>query len=219
MSTFYHAVIFDLDGTLLDTLTDLANSMNAALLRLGFEPHPTDDYRYFVGDGIRLEAQRALPPDHRDEETISKCIAIAAEQYSKSWRDNTKLYPGISQMLFSIEQLGLPKAILSNKPHDFVQIMVKELLSAWTFRIVLGHKCSMPRKPDPAGALQISSELQIRPERILYLGDTNTDMQTASSAGMYPAGAIWGFRSADELLQSGAKTLCKSADEVLKLLT
>ncbi|MHC4265711.1 MAG: HAD family hydrolase [Planctomycetota bacterium] len=214
----FQAVLFDLDGTLLDTLKDLADAMNIALEKLGFPAHPVEAYKIFVGDGIRCEAERALPSDHRDEETIKKCVAIARQEYEGCWADNTKPYPGIPELLDGIEKLGLPMTILSNKPDNFVQVMVKKLLPNWEFKIVLGLKDSIGRKPDPGAALEIASQLQIAPKDFLYLGDTNTDMQTANAAGMYAVGALWGFRGAEELVSNGAQVLVKEPQEVLELI-
>jgi phosphoglycolate phosphatase len=214
----FKALIFDLDGTLLDTLKDLADAMNIALEKQGFPSHPVEAYNVFVGDGIKCEAERALPPEHRDEETIEKCIAIARQEYDSCWADNTKPYPGIPELLDEIDKLGLPMTILSNKPDDFVQVMVKKLLPKWEFQIVLGLKDSIPRKPDPGAAIEIASQLQIAPKDFLYLGDTNTDMQTADAAGMYAVGALWGFRGAEELLSNGAKKLVEKPQQVLELI-
>lgn len=210
--------MFDLDGTLLDTLADLANAMNAALAELGFPAHPVEAYRYFVGDGIDTEAKRALPKDHHDGETIKKCVGLAARYYGKCWSENTKPYPGIPELLTSLQRQKIPMAVLSNKPHDFTKLNIEKLLPAWSFRIVRGVSDSTPTKPDAAGALQIAKELKIPPQGFLYLGDTNTDMQTAGAAGMYALGALWGFRTADELLASGAKALVEKPQDVLKFL-
>jgi phosphoglycolate phosphatase len=214
----FKALLFDLDGTLLDTLKDLADAMNIALEKQGFPSHPVEAYNVFVGDGIRCEAERALPPENRDEETIEKCVAIARQEYDRCWAYNTKPYPDIPELLDEIVKLGLPMTILSNKPDDFVQVMVKKLLPKWEFQIVLGLKDSIPRKPDPGAAIEIASQLQIAAKDFLYLGDTNTDMQTADAAGMYAVGALWGFRGAEELLSNGAKKLVEKPEQVLELI-
>jgi len=192
--------------------------MNTALARLGLPPHPTDAYRYFVGDGVRNLAERVLPKDSITDEMVDKCLALMLKEYSRRWSNNTKPYPGILQMLSALEKIGLPKAILSNKADDFTQIIVNSLLSDFSFQVVRGLLPSAKRKPDPTSALQIADELKIPPSRFLYLGDTKTDMQTAIAAGMYPVGVLWGFREADELLQNGAKKLVKTPADVLKLL-
>lgn len=192
--------------------------MNTALARLGLPPHPTDAYRYFVGDGARNLTERVLPKDSITDEIVDKCLALMLKEYSRRWSNNTKPYPGIPQMLSAMEKIGLPKAILSNKADDFTQIIVNSLLSDFSFQVVRGLLPSAKRKPDPTSALQIADELKIPPSRFLYLGDTKTDMQTAIAAGMYPVGVLWGFREADELLQNGAKKLVKTPADVLKLL-
>ena len=202
---------------MLDTLADLANSMNAVLTRLGFPTHPTDSYRYFVGEGLDCLVRHVLPKDRLDDETVSKSMAAMQDEYSKHWADNTKPYAGIPELLSALQKCKIPKAILSNKPDEFTRIMVEKLLPDWSFHIIRGAKPSMPKKPDPAAALDIARELQIPPCRFLYLGDSDIDMQTANSAGMYAAGALWGFRTAEELLANGAKTLIKNPQDVLKL--
>jgi phosphoglycolate phosphatase len=202
---------------LLDTLADLANSMNAVLTRFGFPTHPTDSYRYFVGEGADCLVRHVLPKDHLDDETVSKSLAAVQDEYSKHWADNTKPYPGIPELLSALQDRKIPKTVLSNKPDEFTRIMVEKLLPSWSFRIVRGAKPSISKKPDPAAALDIASELQILPCRFVYLGDTNIDMQTANAAGMYAAGALWGFRTVEELLTNGAKTLIKNPQDVLKL--
>ena len=166
-------------------------------------------------DGL---VRRILPENHRDEQTLSKCLAAAKEEYHKRWASHTKPYAGIPELLEALEKLDIPKIVLSNKPDEFTQIMVKELLARWSFRIVRGANSSSPKKPDPAVAFEIADELGIPPKKILYLGDTNTDMQTANAAGMYAVGVLWGFRSEEELTANGAKTLVKRPSEVLTIL-
>jgi phosphoglycolate phosphatase len=213
----FKAILFDLDGTLLDTLKDLADAMNLALKEMGFPAHPVDAYKYFVGDGIENEAKRTLPPDACDEATIKKCVTLARGNYSRCWMKNTRPYPGIPELLTGLQNKKIPLVVLSNKPDDFTKLMVKKLLSSWSFKIVRGASPDTPVKPDPAGALQIAGELNIPASEFIYLGDTNTDMQTANSAGMYAVGALWGFRTAKELLDNGAKILARYPTEVLKL--
>lgn len=203
---------------MLDTLADLANSMNAVLTRLGLPTHPVDDYRYFIGEGTEHLARCVLPEGHLDDQTVNKCLTAMKVQYANHWADNTKPYPGIPDLLTVLDKLALPKAVLSNKPDDFTQIIVASLLSAWSFEVVRGAKPSVRPKPDPAAALQIAGELNIPPHRFLYLGDTGTDMQTANAAGMYAVGALWGFRTADELRANGARVLVETPQDVLGLV-
>lgn len=212
------AILFDLDGTLLDTLTDIADSANAALTQLGFPTHPVEAYRYYVGDGSDCLIRRVLPKAHSDEETVKKCHQVTLDEYTQRWAVNTRPYPGIVELLSELEKRGIPKAILSNKHDHFTQMTVARLLPEHSFHIVRGALPSVPIKPDPTAALQIAGEMNISPSRFLYLGDTNTDMQTAKAAGMFAAGVLWGFRSAEELAANGAKILLKTPDDVLNLL-
>jgi len=211
-------VLFDLDGTLLDTLADIANAANAALTRLGFPTHPVDAYRHFVGDGSDCLVRRVLPEDVRDSETRKQCHAAIMDEYARRWAENTRPYPGIPGLLRELDERGIPKAVLSNKRDDFTKMTVAKLLPDFSFHIVRGAQPSVPVKPDPAAALRIAEELHILPARFLYIGDTNTDMRTASAAGMFGAGALWGFRSADELAANGAKALLRAPEDVLCLL-
>jgi len=219
MKTKFEAILFDLDGTLLDTLVDLADAMNAALAKMGFAVHPVDAYYYFVGDGIENEARRALPKGHLDEKTVAQCIAITEKEYHNRWSENTVPYRVIPELLFGLDGLGIRKTVLSNKPDKFTQVMVSKLLAKWRFEIVRGAMPSIPKKPDPTGALQIANELGIDAGKFIYLGDTDTDMRTANAAGMYAVGALWGFRTADELKANGAKVLVERPGDVLKLFT
>jgi len=210
--------MFDLDGTLLDTLEDLADSTNAALGSLGYPPHVVEAYRYFVGDGVAKMAERALPDDKRDEDTVAKCVAAVQKEYAARWRDKTRPYDGILDMLDVLDGRAVRMTILSNKPHDATQRTVEAFLPRDRFAAVVGARPSWPRKPDPAAAVDISRQLGIAPGEFLYLGDTNTDMKTARTAGMFAVGALWGFRTADELLESGAQALVEKPGELPALL-
>ena len=214
----FKAVIFDLDGTLLDTLNDLASSMNSVLARFNFPVHPVDSYRYYVGDGMDTLVRRTLPKQNCDSRTIAKCLKAVKEEYHAHWADSTKPYPGIPQMLTAIQNHSIPMCILSNKPHDFTELTVNKLLPAWSFKVIRGVSDLTPKKPDTAGALQICAELDVPPASVLYLGDTDTDMITANVAGMYPVGVLWGFRTAEELKSNGAKTLLAKPVDILTLL-
>jgi phosphoglycolate phosphatase len=214
----YKAVLFDLDGTLLDTIEDLTDSMNIVLKRLGFPGHTVGSCKKFVGDGVEVFALRALPETHRDDATVARCAADMREVYRKRWALKTRPYDGIAELLDGLTARNLKMAVLSNKPDDFTKAMVAELLARWRFASVLGVRPSVPKKPEPAAALEISKELTIPPGRFLYLGDTGTDMKTATAAGMFPVGAIWGFRTADELTEGGAEVLVDHPSKVLRLL-
>lgn len=214
----YRAVLFDLDGTLLDTIDDLADSMNAALAGLGCAGHNVAAYKYFVGDGVVNLALRALPEDRRDDATVNACVTAMRAEYGRRWANKTRPYPGIPELLDGLVSRGIRMAILSNKPDDFTKMTVGRLLSRWRFDAVAGAHPNGPKKPDPSAALEIVLQVKVPAEEFLYLGDTNTDMQTAIASGMFPVGALWGFRTADELMAHGAQVLIADPRELLGLL-
>jgi len=215
----YKAVIFDLDGTLLDTLKDLALSVNTVLKEKGFKEHPVDDYRYFVGEGIEALVEKAFPAESISKEEFEGLVSQVKEEYSRRWADYTKPYPEVPELLNFLEEKSIPKAIFSNKPHEFTTITVETLLAGWKFKAVCGIQPGVPRKPDPRGALQIAEDMQLSPGQIVYLGDTITDMQTAVRGGFYPVGALWGFRPKEELLEGGASMLAETPLDLTKLFS
>ena len=214
----YKGVIFDLDGTLLYTLRDLTDSVNAALSRADLPTHDEEEYKYFVGDGVEELATRVLPEVRRNGEAIAKLVADIRREYSQRWADTTKPYDGIPELLDALYARGIKMAILSNKPDDSAQATVTRLLDRWQFDMVMGVGPSVPRKPDPTAALQIARRMGIPPQEMLYVGDTDTDMKTAVAAGMYAVGVLWGYRTADELKANGARVLVQQPGELLCLL-
>jgi len=214
----YNAVLFDLDGTLLDTIEDLTDSMNRALAGLGLPPRTVRECKGFVGDGVRMYALRALGPDHHDEDTVTRCINAMRADYAKRWAERTSPYAGIGELLDALTDRGVKLAVLSNKPHHFTKLMVAELLPHWKFHAVRGACEDVPRKPDPAAATLIAEQLGCPPGEFLYVGDTDTDMRTGVAAGMFTVGVLWGFREADELTENGARALVESPREILSLL-
>ncbi len=214
----FKAILFDLDGTLLDTIDDLSDSANAVLAASGFPTHGTEAYKYFVGNGLRNLMARALPEEHRDEATIEAGLSAMRLEYGKRWADKTRPYPGVPQLLDGLSEKNIRMTILSNKADEFTQQVVKKLLPHWRFEAVFGESPAVPKKPDPAGAVKITELLGIPAGEFLYLGDTNVDMSTAVLAGMYPVGALWGFRKSDELVEGGARVLLPRPEALLDLL-
>ena len=212
------AVLFDLDGTLLDTLDDLADSMNHALVAHGLPPHDVDAYRTLVGDGVAALVRRVAPAAREDDDLARTLLAKMADEYSRRWADKTKPYDGVAETLDGLCRRRLPMAVLSNKPHGFTKQCVAGLLGQWRFDVVQGVDDSTPPKPDTAAALRIAGQLGATPAEVVYVGDTNTDMKTATAAGMFAVGALWGFRSADELRRSGADMLIEHPTELLHLV-
>lgn len=212
------AIIFDLDGTLLDTLEDLADALNSVLAQNRLPLHPISAYRYFVGDGFDLLVRRALPFEVADEEEFRRFVDSAKREYAARWTCKTRPYPGVPDMLRAFAACGVRPAVLSNKPDDAVHEVVRAFLPDAGFHIVLGATPTRPRKPDPSAALEIADRLGIPPAAIAFMGDTAIDMQTARAAGMFPIGALWGFRTAEELISSGARLLMRHPADLLPFL-
>ena len=213
----YKGVIFDLDGTLLYTLQDLTDSVNAVLTRAGLPTHEAEEYKYLVGDGVEELARRVLPEALRNGEAIASLVTDIRQEYSQRWAHTTRPYDGIPELLNALQARGIKVAILSNKPDDSTQATAYKLLDRWQFDAVVGVSPSVPRKPDPTAALSIAKGLGIPPQEMLYVGDTDTDMKTAVSAGMYPVGVLWGYRTAEELKANGARLLLQRPTELLTL--
>jgi len=214
----HRAVVFDLDGTLLDSLEDLADSMNAVLARSGHPQHPVPLYRYFVGDGMANLVRRALPEGRRDADAVGAGLEAMRAEYDRRWAAKTRPYPGVPELLDGLTRAGIPMAVFTNKPDDFAGRMVDELLAPWPFTAVLGLRPDMPRKPDPAGALAVAAKMEADPQTCLFLGDSSPDMIAARAAGMLAVGALWGFRGRHELVASGAQALVEEPPQVLGLL-
>jgi len=215
----FKAVIFDLDGTLLDTIEDLTDSMNSALSRMGYPAQTTEACKQLVGDGIDVFVQRVLPLEARgNPEIADRLKKLMRAEYQRRGERNTQPYGGVPELLDALTERKIGLAILSNKPHDSTLRVTKKFLSQWPWQAIFGARDGVPIKPDPAAALEISQILNRPPEEILYVGDTNTDMWTAEAAGMYAVGVLWGFRTADELTKSGAKILISNPRELLDLL-
>ena len=213
------AVLFDLDGTLLDSLADIADAMNTVLTKLGFPTHPLGAYRYFVGDGVPLLVQRAFPGQTGDPDLIARGGSLLRDEYRNSWNKKTRPYSGVPELLDGLSRREVPMSVFSNKPDEFTQIMVSTLLRGWDFSFVRGIKPGTPRKPDPKGAMDACRSMGVKAAEVCYLGDTKTDMETAENAGMFAVGALWGFRTREELESSGARKVIEWPEELLQFFT
>jgi phosphoglycolate phosphatase len=214
----FEAVLFDLDGTLIDTVDDIGDAVNRVLSNKRFPTHASSAYRKFVGDGSRVLIERALPEKYRNDEIIDACHKEYIEDYSRNYNVKSKLYVGISHLLDTLTAKGLRLGILSNKPDAITKKCVKTFLSRWNFDAVLGQRDSVPRKPNPQGALETAKIMSILPAHFLYLGDTAVDMKTAVSAGMFPVGVLWGFRPLKELKENGACAVIEAPMALLDII-
>ena len=214
----FAAVIFDLDGTLLDTLTDIAEAANQVLEMHGVRRHPVDSYRRFVGDGVAKLFVRSLPSDKCGAGDIRDYVRQFREAYARTWKQTTKPFAGIPELLDTLTVNNTPTAVLSNKPHESTQLCTQEFLSHHVFQMVLGYREGTPRKPDPSSALEIVEHLSVDPQSCAYLGDTPTDMQTSNAAGMYSVGVSWGFCPREELVDHGAQAILDHPLDLLPIL-
>lgn len=214
----YEGVLFDLDGTLLDTLTDIAMSANAVLARNGYATHSTDAIRRMIGWGAHDLFRRALPPDARDEINIAKIREEYIAEYRRANDANTRPYEGIPELLDELTKRGLRLAVLSNKDHTLTVKCVEGFLSNWKFDVVQGAIAGIPHKPDPTSAKQIASRMAIPPGQFLYLGDTAIDVNTAKGAGMDAVAVLWGLRDREELDAASPRYVIAHPMEAVALL-
>lgn len=211
----FHAALFDLDGTLVDSLDDIADAMNAVLEERGFARHDPAAYRYMIGDGMDKLVLRALPDDRRDPAAVKSCAVAMRHLYARRWFSKSRPYAGIHELLSALERRGVKLAVLSNKLQDFTDLMVRRFFPEFRFESVRGIQPGIPPKPDPFSALQTAEALAVSQDRMVYLGDSDVDMKTAVAAGMYPVGVLWGYRTASELIHGGARLLVRRPEDLL----
>ncbi len=210
------AVIFDLDGTLLNTLGDLRVATNHALAVRGLAPRSMDEIRHFVGNGIRLLICRAMPEGTSDAE-IDAALEDFKAYYAAHIHDRTVPYDGIPQLLTALRKRGMKVAVLSNKIDSASQELI-EYFFPGKADVVFGEHVGVPRKPDPTSCRMVMQQLDVQPEQVLYVGDSGTDMQTAKNAGLYAVGVTWGFRSREVLTENGADVLVDSPAQILQIV-
>jgi len=211
-------IVFDLDGTLLNSLEDLADSANHVLSQHGFPTHPVDAYRYFVGDGVRKLIERILPEPERRESRIEACKREFVDYYDIHKEDKTAAYPGISELLLSLKRRGLKIAVATNKVHLAVEPLMRKYFPEVRFDVVLGQRDGIPVKPDPRILYDILEETGCEPSETMHVGDTATDMQLAYNAGVSSVGVLWGYRPLEELQAAGAEHIIRRPDELLELI-
>lgn len=214
----YQACIFDLDGTLANTLNSIAYFSNCALTRRGYAPIEAQKYRRIVGNGADMQMRRMLNTVRGEgnytEEDVAALRRIYDALYESAPTHLVTDYPGMHETLTALRKRGIRLAVLSNKPHDLACRIIGALFAPGTFDLCYGQRPQVPRKPSPEGALQIARELGIAPGNFLYIGDTNTDMKTGAAAGMDTAGALWGFRDRKELEENHAAYIVEKPEEI-----
>lgn len=209
-------IIFDLDGTLLNTLEDLADSGNYILSKYGFDQHSLDDYRYFVGNGIYKLVERILPENKREKTFVEEVKSQFMTYYDQHKADKTAPYQGIIELLEELQHRGIKMAIASNKAQEAMEPLVEFYFPTITFAAVFGQRTGIPTKPDPNIVFDILNKTNISKSDTLYVGDTAVDMQTAKSAGVKSVGVLWGFRPKEELIQAQAELIIEKPEELLK---
>ncbi len=215
------AVIFDLDGTLLDSIEDITSASNRVYEPLGLGTFSNDEMKTLVGDGAeelirRIFAWRGRPAPA--EAVVAQILRDYRREYQACWREHSRPYDGVLELLAELARRGVKTAVLSNKALLFTAVMTEELLAAHRFDIIRGALPGVPLKPDPAPALAIAADLGVSPGDCAFVGDTNVDMATARAAGMLAVGALWGFRTADELRRNGADTMIAAPADLLRLV-
>lgn len=212
------AVLFDLDGTLANSLFDLAFATNRALKMHGFCDHEVEAYKYFVGDGIPKMIERALPENARDKATIEMIKADFTDYYKDHHSDRTKTYDGVPELLSKLKSMGLALAVVTNKAEPLARLLVYGLLGENTFNVVNGQREGIPNKPDPTLALLTMKELGVAPEECVFIGDSGMDVLAGVNAGAYPVGELWGYRGEDELRANGAKVIIEKPMELVAII-
>lgn len=211
-----HGVIFDLDGTLADTLDDLADSLNQTFVALGYPPVDPERLRMMIGDGLPLLLQRASGTD--DPETLARILAHYRGVYRENMFRRTKLFDGIGAMLDRLAEQRVPMAVLSNKSHEFTVDMCRVLLEAWPFRRFQGMTEEPLKKPDPTFALELARALECRPEKTYFVGDSPVDVETGRRAGMKSIGVTWGLRDRAHLVDAGPDHIVDKPAAIVELI-
>ncbi|MEJ5145180.1 HAD family hydrolase [Sphingobacterium sp. MYb388] len=212
-------IIFDLDGTLLDTLQDLGDSCNLTLEQFGYPTHPLESYKKFVGNGVRMLIERALPTDARKEDTITRLLVAFKECYEEKTESYTQPYSGIIQLLQDLKSSGNLISVASNKYHEAVLPLIAKYFSEISFDLILGHREGHPAKPDPDIIFDTLNILNVKPDDCFYVGDSSVDMDTANNAGVQAIGVSWGFREVEELKRHGATFIIDEPKQLLNILT
>ena len=211
------AVLFDLDGTLVNSLADLAEGVNRALATENYPTHEVEAFKYFVGDGMPIMIERALPADEKDPDTIARMLKLLKAYYSEHFADFTCAYDGVPELVKELKKRGFIVAVVTNKAQDMAEIVVKKFYGD-TFDLIFGMREGIPGKPDPTMALLAMEELGVKPEECVFIGDSGMDVATGVNSGALPVGELWGFRGEEELRKNGAKYIITRPEELLDII-
>lgn len=213
----FKGVIFDLDGTLVNSLEDIADAMNSVLQDLNYPTHNYDTYQYFIGSGLRNLVSKALPAAHNDEKHIDHCYQLMIEKYSDNCTRKTKSYDGIRELLDLLISQNIKLSVFSNKSDELTKKVVADLFPNY-FNPVVGLSVEALKKPNPSEAIAISKSLGLKTEEIIFVGDSGIDMQTATNANMLAVGVSWGYRPEEELIANGAKQVLSHPLDLIQIL-
>ncbi len=211
------AVLFDLDGTLVNSLEDLANSTNYALSKFGFPMHETEKYKYFVGDGMPKLIERVLPESERNDDIKQKVFDCFFDHYREHYCDKTDVYDGIMELINNLKLRGIKMAVVSNKAEEMAVTVVNKLFQN-SFDIVCGKRDGYPAKPDASLTLKVINDLGVSSSECLFVGDSGMDMAAAVNANCLGVGVLWGFRTEEELLSNGANYIIESPLELMEII-
>jgi phosphoglycolate phosphatase len=210
------AIIFDMDGTTVNTLEGIMYAMNCVLEEAHFPTHDLEAYKHFIGNGLKVLVSKALPKSNQTEEEIAKYLKLMIDSYDKNWEYNLHLYNGMPQLLDQLTSRGIKLAINTNKIDHIAKLIVDKYFSEWDISCVIGDRSDVPKKPDPTGPIMIMNELGVTPKECIYVGDSEVDVQTAINARLKVVGVAWGFRERDKLVD--ANYIIESPLELLDIL-
>lgn len=213
----FKGIIFDLDGTLVNSLEDISDAMNKVLQGLNFPTHTYETYQYFIGSGLRNLVSKALPSTNNSDDQIEICFECMINEYREMCTIKTKPYDGIVELLENLTSQNIKMAVFSNKADELTKKIASEIFPNH-FDQVVGLSTEALKKPNPFKALEIGKKWNLKPEEILFVGDSDIDMQTAVNANIFPVGVTWGYRTEDELIESGATIVINSPSELLQLI-
>jgi phosphoglycolate phosphatase len=213
----FKGVIFDLDGTLVNSLEDIADAMNSVLQELDYPTHSYDDYQYFIGSGLRNLVSKSLPENHNDENQIERCYDLMVEVYRDNCTNQTKPYNGIVELLDELKSRNIKLSVFSNKA-DALTKEISAFLFPGYFDPIVGLSIESLKKPNPFEAIEISKSLELKPEEMIFVGDSGIDMQTATNANMFAVGVLWGYRPEEELMANGANHILNHPLDLIPIL-